>query len=78
MTYTEAIDCGNRIRELRVNRGDTQERMAEKAGLSVDTVKRMENGRLGNLDSLMLLAKACQASLDYIVFGRGKALTEQS
>lgn len=38
-------ELGKRIRRLRNERGLTQERLAEAANLSVDTVRRLERGR---------------------------------
>ncbi|GAA1182297.1 hypothetical protein GCM10009654_44430 [Streptomyces hebeiensis] len=36
---------GDRVAELRLRRGMTQEQLAERAGLSVDVVRKLEQGR---------------------------------
>jgi transcriptional regulator with XRE-family HTH domain len=56
-----------RIQELRLQRGWSQEQLAEAAGLSARTVQRMEGGRPGSLDTLKAIAAAFDvdvASLD--------------
>ena len=62
--------CGERIREIRVSNRDTQEDLAEKAQVSIDTIKRMESGRFGKVDSLLSVVAVYQASLDYLMFGK--------
>ena len=48
-----------RIRELRVERGLTQEQVCERAGISVDAVSRIEGGaRVPTLETIERLAKA--------------------
>ena len=52
-----------RIRELRVERGLTQEELCERAGISVDAVSRIEGGsRVPTLDTIERLAKAFAVS----------------
>lgn len=65
----DAWELGNRIREIRRKHKDTQEKLAEKAGISVDTVKRLEWGRPAKLETVMTIAEIYQVSLDYVVFG---------
>lgn len=57
----EAVLLGRRIRELRMKRGMTQEKLAESAGLDLSQLSRMENGH-GNpkFDTLQRIAKALQ------------------
>ncbi|WP_372410477.1 helix-turn-helix domain-containing protein [Streptomyces luteireticuli] len=45
MSATHESGMGERIARLRMRRGLTQERLAEKAGLSVDVVRKLEQGR---------------------------------
>jgi transcriptional regulator with XRE-family HTH domain len=48
-----------RIRELRAERGLTQEQVCERAGISVDAVSRIEGGtRVPTLDTIERLARA--------------------
>jgi transcriptional regulator with XRE-family HTH domain len=52
-----------RIRELRVERGLTQEQLCERAGISIDAVSRIEGGsRVPTLDTIERLAKAFAVS----------------
>ena len=48
---------GNQVRRLRAERGLTRDELAEKAGLSVDTLNRIERGRVS--PSLDTIAKVC-------------------
>ena len=52
-----------RIRELRVERGYTQEQLCERAGISIDAVSRIEGGsRVPTLDTIERLARAFSVS----------------
>ncbi len=52
-----------RIRELRAERGFTQEQLCERAGISVDAVSRIEGGsRVPTLETIERLAKAFSVS----------------
>jgi len=57
-------DLGGRIRSLRRGRGRTQEQLAERVGLSVNYVSRIERG-LENptLETLLGLAEALKVEL---------------
>ena len=55
---------GENLRELRLSRGLTQERLAEKSDLSVDAVRRVEWGTISpSLDTLTKLASGLDISL---------------
>ncbi len=71
---TSAI--GARIKRLRKQNGDTQAVLAEKLQVSVDTVKRMENGTVSNTCILWMAAKEYGVTLDYLVSGREDSLPE--
>lgn len=65
--------CENRsvIKELRVKKGKTQEKVAEEIGMNIKTYRALENGvRIGRIDSLCILAQYFDVSLDYIVLGK--------
>lgn len=49
---------GSRVRDLRLARGLTQEQLAERAGLSLGVVKKLERGGKGQLDTYHALARA--------------------
>ncbi|WP_433857799.1 helix-turn-helix domain-containing protein [Streptomyces kronopolitis] len=58
--FHEEPDIGERIARLRARRKLTQEGLAERAGLSVDTVRKLEQGvrRTARLSTLNALARA--------------------
>ncbi len=49
---------GERLRATRVRRGFTQEALAERAGLSVGVIKKLERGGTGRLETYHALARA--------------------
>lgn len=49
---------GTRIRDIRLARGLTQDELAERAGLSLGVVKKIEQGGNGRLDTYHALARA--------------------
>lgn len=49
---------GEQLKELRLARGLTQERLAERAGLSIGVVKKLERGGAARLDTYHALARA--------------------
>ncbi|WP_030563380.1 helix-turn-helix domain-containing protein [Streptomyces aureocirculatus] len=51
-------DPGARLRELRLRRGLTQERLAERANLSLGVVRKLERGGTARLDNYHALARA--------------------
>ncbi|PTH35722.1 transcriptional regulator [Staphylococcus agnetis] len=53
----------NIVIEKRRSKGWTQERLAEKAGLSVRTIQRIEKGDDSSLESLSLIANAFEISI---------------
>ena len=55
------------LRELRLARGWSQEQLAERSGLSVRTVQRIENGQAPGLASRAALADAFGLTLDELV-----------
>jgi XRE family transcriptional regulator, regulator of sulfur utilization len=59
-----------RIRNLRIERGLTQEQLCEKAGISVDAVTRIEGGsRVPTLDTLARLAGGLNVAVTDLVAG---------
>ncbi|GAA1171574.1 hypothetical protein GCM10009654_30960 [Streptomyces hebeiensis] len=55
---TESTPSGDRLKEIRLTRGLTQERLAERAGLSPGVVKKLERGGIARLDTYHALARA--------------------
>ncbi|MGW4201263.1 helix-turn-helix domain-containing protein [Streptomyces sp. NPDC004726] len=60
---------GDRLAELRLRRGMTQEYLAERANLSVDVVRKLEQGRrkTARLSSINALARALDTEPSYLV-----------
>ena len=60
---------GKNIKTLRLARGLSREALAEKAGISIDTLKRLERGKTKNpsLFAVCALAAALGVSLDALV-----------
>lgn len=71
MKYSVA-ESGKRIRELRAARNMTRQQLAERIGLSVNALSKIETGINGaKIDTLICIAQLFHVSLDYLVYGRG-------
>ena len=57
------MKCITLIATLRRKKGLTQEALAEKCGLSVRTIQRLESGSDGNLETLNLVAQALNVKI---------------
>ncbi|RDG34541.1 helix-turn-helix domain-containing protein [Streptomyces corynorhini] len=57
-TDTAPTNPGERLKDLRLTRGLTQERLAARAGLSAGVVKKLERGGAARLDTYHALARA--------------------
>jgi transcriptional regulator with XRE-family HTH domain len=68
-TPTDVIEAvGPRLRALRTRRGVTLAQLAERTGISVSTLSRLESGgRRATLELLLPLARAYQVPLDDLV-----------
>lgn len=70
MANGEYGDIGLRVRQRREELGLTREKMAERAGLSVQFMASVELGKQSmTTDSLKKVCRALCVSADYIVFG---------
>ena len=49
---------GERVRQIRLNRNETQGDLAEQAGVSVETVRKLEDGGNVSLTTLIRLLRA--------------------
>lgn len=66
---------GKHVRSLRRTRGLTQEALAERSGLSPDTIRRLEHGSFSpSLDTLMKLVRGLDLQLSTLF--RGHELRE--
>lgn len=60
---------GEIIKRLRMQKGKTQERVAEEMGINIKTYRAIEKGlRGGSVDTLCVIAKYHNVTLDYLVF----------
>jgi transcriptional regulator with XRE-family HTH domain len=71
-------EVGKRIAESREERGLTQRRLSEKAGLSIAFLSEIENGKR-NLSSgkLLRIADELNVSTDYLLRGEHTTIEEQ-
>ncbi|AXR62923.1 helix-turn-helix domain-containing protein [Leptospira mayottensis] len=61
---------GTNIRSLRSKKGWSQTELADKIGVHLTHINRIENGKyLPSLDTVVLLAEALESSLDILVNG---------
>lgn len=62
------MNVGKKIKELRAQKGFSQEQLAENSGVSIRTVQRVETGEtVPNGDTLIKLSHALNVSLDDIL-----------
>ena len=67
------------IRNLRKQLGLTQEELAERLGVALNTISRIEIGQRGvSIDLALELAVHFNSTLDYIIAGRGPAVYQDS
>ena len=68
MCYNENMDFNTKLQHLRTKKGLTQEQLAEKVCVSRVAVSKWEAGRgYPNLDSLKMLAKVFDVSIDALL-----------
>jgi len=65
------------VRKLRLQRGWTQEHLAELAGLSTRSIQRIERGRKGSLETLNALAAVFEVDLSVLQNGE-RAMNSES
>ncbi len=51
------VKIGNRLRQVRLKQNITQQSLAEAAGVSLSSVKKIEKGEIGSFDSLLRLLR---------------------
>lgn len=67
----DRIELANRIRQLRLDCGNTQEQFAEILEISVSALKKIESGvNQISIDGLRRLENKLHVSSDYILFGK--------
>lgn len=68
--YYDIVESGKRIRSLREKLDMTRQELAERIGLSVQALKKIELGMNGTkIDTLVEFADFFHTSLDYLVCG---------
>ena len=68
--YYDIVESGKRIRSLREKLDMTRQELAERIGLSVQALKKIELGMNGTkIDTLVEFAYFFHTSLDYLVCG---------
>ena len=70
LTYNQR-DTAERIRQLRLKQGWSQEQAAHRLGLTAGSLSRMERGMRGcSVELLTCIGALYGVSMDYLVFGR--------
>ncbi len=68
--YYDIEQSGERIRQLRIQNGYTQERLAEKLNIDQSFLSRIESGSKGcSVDLFVQLSKLFHVSLDVLILG---------
>lgn len=69
--YLDAVEIGQRIRDVRKNKGIKSVDLAAQLGLSADQYCRIESGKSTcSIKNLHLLSQYLQVSADYLLFGK--------
>ena len=64
-------EIGARVRDLRMKRGITQQKLADELGVTLSTIGRIESGiKMASIDLLVDMSVYFDASLDYIIMGK--------
>lgn len=73
--YYDIVESGCRIRKLRTAGGMTRQDLADAVGLSLDALRKIENGNNGaKIDTLVAFSELFHVSLDYLVCGQGTGI----
>ena len=73
--YFDPIETGKRLKALRVSRGLTQEKMAEKLNICCEHYGRIELGKkVCSIDLLCEIKVFFNTTTDYLLFGEGEAI----
>lgn len=71
MNNTKDDHMANRIKLLRSEQKLSQEKVAKKLDMKIDTYRSIENGRrVGRIDTLVCISKFYGVTLDYLVCGK--------
>ena len=76
--YYDTYESGKRIQELRKAHDMTQAQLAEKLNISLDHMRKIENGQRGcSVDLLISVSMTFSVSLDFLVLGKSDDRTVQ-
>lgn len=71
MSNNEPISVGERIKNLREEKGESQEKLGEAVGLSQNSISKLEKGMTNlTLENLRNMAEHFNVSIDYICTGK--------
>lgn len=71
MSNNEPISVGERIKNLREEKGESQEKLGEAVGLSQNSISKLEKGITNlTLENLCNMAEHFNVSIDYICTGK--------
>ena len=71
LSNNEPILVGERIKKLRENKGESQEKLGEAIGLSQNSISKLEKGLTNlTLENLCNMAEHFNVSIDYICTGK--------
>lgn len=66
----DKIECAKRLKHLRTIRGKTQHEVAKEMGISVETIRKLEQGkRIPSIVTVDRLREYYKTSSDYIISG---------
>lgn len=66
-----AKEIGQRIRKLRLDRGLTQQQLADDTHMTLSAIGKIEMGiRVPSVDTLLIMADYFSVTTDYILLGR--------
>ena len=70
----DPVECGQRIKSLREEKGLTQMQLAEQTRITTDPLQAIERGRRAcSIDLLVDLSLFFEVTLDHLVLGRTSA-----
>lgn len=66
----DKVGCGKRLKKLRESMDKTQQEVAEEIGISIDTIRKLEQGkRLPSVVVIDLFREYYNTTADYIISG---------
>lgn len=75
----DKISGANRIKKLRKEKGKTQQELASDIGVSVDTIRKLEQGsRMPSIAVVDLLTKYFNTTADYIISGKTPIIQDKN